>query len=362
MPSNRPTIKDVAKMASVSVGTASRVINGNSTVKPQIRARVKEAISKLNYQPNPVAQSMRTGTTRTIGVILRNLKTPVVADFIKGAEEITSPAGYALMLANNYDSPEVERSVIQAFSKRFVDGLLITVCDEENADIKPFLKELDIPIVLLDRDLGPDFDSVRVDHYSGLVKATDYLLELGHRRIALLAGSPVVYPARDSIAGFIAAHEKAGVPWDSDLVMRGGFWQRTALEETRTLLSMDNPPTAIISGGTMMLPGVLREIREFGLTIPDDISLISGYDSELAQLVTPAITAIDKDFLAVGKLGAELLLKRLNRSIPEEACSILVPSSFVIRESCSKPKTNRDDQGAGKTLSVGPRTQPEQTP
>lgn len=330
-------------MASVSVGTASRVINGNSTVKPKIRTRVKDAISQLNYQPNAVAQSMRTGTTRTIGCILRNLKTPVMADFVKGAEEITSPAGYALMLANNYDSPEVERSVIQAFSKRFVDGLLLTVCDEENADIRAFLKDQNIPIILLDRDLGSDFDSVIVDHYNGLLKATGYLLELGHRRIALLAGSPVVHPARDSIAGFIKAHEKAGLPLDSELVIRSDFWQRTAYKETCTLLAMDNPPTAIISGGTMMLPGVLRAIREVGLTVPDDISLITGYDSELAQLVTPPVTAITKDFMAVGKLGAELLLKRLNRSIPEEACSILVPSFFVERESCSKPKTNRDN-------------------
>ncbi|WP_456385675.1 LacI family DNA-binding transcriptional regulator [Profundibacter sp.] len=340
MPPNRPTIKDVAKMAAVSVGTASRVINGNSTVKPKTRARVKEAISKLNYQPNPVAQSMRTGATRTIGCILRNLKTPVMADFIKGAEEIISPAGYALMLANNYDSPQAERAVIQTFSKRFVDGLLLTVCDEEDAQILDFLKELNIPVVLLDRQLGTEFDSVIVDHSSGLVQATDYLLGLGHRRIALLAGNPVVHPSRDSIVGFIKAHEAAGLAWDPDLLICSDFWEKTAYEKTCALLALDTPPTAIISGGTMMLPGVLRAIRKVGLAIPKDISLITGYDSELAQLVSPSITAIHKDFSTVGTLGAELLLKRLNRTMTDGPCSILVPSSFVERESCSKPKAS----------------------
>ncbi|MBV1895190.1 MAG: LacI family DNA-binding transcriptional regulator [Rhodobacteraceae bacterium] len=339
MSPNRPTIRDVAKAASVSLGTASRVINGYSTVKPEIRARVTEAIKALNYMPNPMAQSMRTGSTRTIGCVLRSLKTPVMADFVKSAEQLTSPAGYALMLANNSDSAETERIILQAFSKRSVDGLLLTICDEEDTAVLPLLRELDIPIVLLDRKLGSEFDSVIVDHCSGLVQATEYLLGLGHRRIALLAGNPVVHPARDSIAGFKKAHKLAGLSWEKELVVCSDFWDSTAYAKTHALLASDNPPTAIISGGTMMLPGVLRAVRESGLKVPEDISLITGYDSELAQLVTPAITAIQKDYSAVGALGGELLLQRLNQSMIGEPRCLLVPSSFIERNSCAQPKT-----------------------
>ncbi len=340
MPSNRPTIRDVAKAASVSLGTASRVINGNSTVKPAIRIRVNEAIKALNYVPNTLAQSMRTGSTRTIGCVLRSLKTPVMADFVKGAEQQISQAGYALMLANNNNSRENERSILHTFSKRSVDGLLLTVCDDEDTEILALLRDLDIPVVLLDRKLGTEFDSVLVDHFNGLVQATGYLLELGHRRIALLAGNTVVHPARDSIAGFKKAHELADLSWDPELVVCNDFWESTAFENTKTLLLSDNPPTAIISGGTMMLPGVLRAVREIGLKVPEDISLIAGYDSELAQLVTPAITAIQKDFSIVGTLGGKLLLQRLDESLIGETRSILVPSSFIERDSCAKPGLN----------------------
>lgn len=338
MPSKKPTIRDVAKAASVSLGTASRVINGHSTVKAEIRDRVNEAIKKLNYHPNPVAQSMRTGATRTIGCILRNLKTPVMSDFVKSAEQLASLSGYALMLANHNDSPETERAILSTFSKRFVDGLLLTVCEEDNAEVIDILRNLNIPVVLLDRTLGSEFDSVIVDHCSGLIEATEYLLELGHRRIALLSGNPVVHPARDSIAGFEKAHERAGLSWDPDLIIRSDFWEATAYKETKALLASDIPPSAIISGGTMMLPGVLRAVREAGLKVPEDISLIAGYDSELAQLVTPSITALQKDFSAVGALGTELLLQRLDQSTTGSPQNILVPSSLILRDSCATPK------------------------
>jgi len=216
--------------------------------------------------------------------------------------------------------------------------LLLTVCNEDDAEVIGILRNLNIPVVLLDRTLGSEFDSVIVDHCNGLIEATGYLLELGHRRIALLSGNPVVHPARDSIAGFEKAHEIAGLSWDPDLIIRSDFWEATAYKETQALLASDTPPSAIISGGTMMLPGVLRAVREAGLKIPEDISLITGYDSELAQLVTPAITALQKDFSAVGTLGTELLLQRLDQSTTGSPRNILVPSSLILRDSCAKPK------------------------
>jgi len=337
MPDKKPTIRDVAKAASVSLGTASRVINGHTTVKPEIAKRVKEAIQALDYHPNPAAQSMRTGATRTIGCLLRNLMTPVMADFVKSAEHLISPAGYALMLANNNDTAATERKLLETFSKRHVDGLLLTVCDESDDQIKEVLKAIDIPIVLLDRKLDMDLDTVIVDHCSGMDQATRYLIGLGHRRIALLAGNPVVHPSRDSIAGYEKAHKEAGLSWDPDLVIHSDFWEETALKNARNLLAMDNPPTAIISGGTMMLPGVLRAVREAGLRVPEDISLIAGYDSELAQLVTPPVTAIRKNFSEVGTLGTELLLQRLANTTTEQRRTIVVPSTFIERESCAKP-------------------------
>jgi len=338
MARGKPTIRDVAKAAAVSLGTVSRVLNGHESVSPEIHARVVDAIRRLGYRPNAIAQSMRTNATRTIGCVVRNLTFPMMAAFVKEAEALLNEAGYAMMISSSNDSLAHERMVLELFEQRRMDGLLLTVCDEKDPVLLRVLQRINVPIVLFDRKMELDTDSVFIDHRGGVAQATTYLLDLGHRRIGLLAGNLAVHPARESLAGFEDAVAAAGATPDPALVVCDDFSVESAYRNVSGMLALDRPPTALIAGGTLMLPGVLKAIGQAGLRIPDDISLINGCESDLAEFATPAISVIRKDFGSVGTVGAKLLLDRLEGGRPKKPRRILLPTELILRGSCGHPR------------------------
>lgn len=335
----KPTIRDIAHAASVSVGTVSRVINGHKSVSPENRRRVEAVIRNFGYRPHPIAQSMRTNSTKTIGSLARNLTFPMMVGFINSAEPILNKAGYVLVFANGNDSVEHELMIIEMFLRRRMDGLLMTLCDEGSPELRKALKAVNVPMVLLDREVDLDTDTVWIDHRGGSALATDYLLDLGHRRIALLAGSMIVRPARETESGFRGAYAARGLIPAERLIVRGDFMVASAYRSTADLLAMELPPTAIIIGGTMMLPGVLRAINEAHLHIPEDISIINGCDSDLAEFATPSITVIRKDFAGMGTAAAQLLLERLGEKQPKKSKPhrIMLPAELIVRQSCAAP-------------------------
>lgn len=335
----KPTIRDIAIAASVAVGTVSRVLNGHKSVSPENRQRVEAVIRKFGYRPHPIAQSMRTNSTKMIGGLVRNLTFPMMAGFINSAEPILNKAGYVLVFANGNDSVEHELMIIEMFQRRRMDGLLVTLCDEGAPELRKALKAVNVPMILLDRELDLDTDTVWIDHRGGSALATDYLLELGHRRIALLAGNLAVRPARETEAGFRGAYAVRGLIPEERLIVHSDFMAATAYRNTADLLAMQDPPSAVIIGGTMMLPGVLRAINEAHLRIPQDISIINGCDSDLAEFAAPPIAVIRKDFAGMGTVAAQLLLERLGEAQPKKSKSrqIVLPTELIVRRSCAAP-------------------------
>lgn len=333
------TIREIADAASVSVGTVSRVLNGHKSVSPENRRRVEAVIRKFGYRPHAIAQSMRTNSTKMIGSLARNLTFPMMAGFINSAEPILNQAGYALVFANGNDSVEHELMIIEMFLRRRMDGLLMTLCDEGSAELRKALKAVNVPMILLDRELDLGTDTVWIDHRGGSVLATDYLLELGHRRIALLAGSMLVRPARETEAGFRGAYAARGLIPAERLIVRSDFMVTSAYRNTADLLAMGEPPSAIVIGGTMMLPGVLRAINEARLRIPEDVSIINGCDSDLAEFATPSITVMRKDFAGMGTVAAHLLLERLGETQAKKRKPhrIILPTELILRQSCAAP-------------------------
>lgn len=350
----KPTIRDIAHAASVSVGTVSRVLNGHKSVSPENRRRVEAVIRKFGYRPHPIAQSMRTDSTKMIGSLARNLTFPMMVGFINSAEPILNKAGYVLVFANGNDSVEHELMIIEMFLRRRMDGLLMTLCDEGSPKLRKALKAVNVPMILLDRELDLDTDTVWIDHRGGSALATDYLLELGHRRIALLAGSMVVRPARETEAGFRGAYAARGLIPAEQLIVRSDFMVASAYRSTADLLAMESPPSAIIIGGTMMLPGVLRAINEAHLRIPEDISIINGCDSDLAEFATPSITVIRKDFAGMGTVAAQLLLERLGETQPKKSKPhrIILPTELIVRQSCAAPPTVAGNKTATRRAAV----------
>lgn len=332
-----PTIHDVARVAQVAIGTVSRVLNGHKSVSEDVRRRVLKAIKKLKYEPDRVAQSMRSKSTRTVACTTRDISMPGFGAIVYSAEEVLRASGYTLLLATTDERKDRELDLLRTFQQRRVDAIILTTSNEEDAELSRHIRQLDIPVVLLDRESPAELDAVTIDHRRGVRAATEHLLGLGHTRIALLTGTPSTRPARDRIAGFKDALAHGGKRAREGIVRTGGFTAEFGFREASSLLSSADRPTAIVAGGMGMLAGVLQAIRARNLSIPNDISVIAGADSDLAALATPAVTAIRWSGTDEGRMAVQLLLNRLaNRKGPVQR--VMLSTELIIRGSCSPPK------------------------
>lgn len=332
------TIRDVATAAGVSTGTVSRVLNANATVHPDIRRKVQRAIDDLGYTPNAVAQSMRIRSTHTIGCILREINIPQLAGFVKAAHDVLDEVGFSLLISNSEGRKERERELLSRLSRRQADGVMMGPYTPVAGEFEAFLRDLDIPIVLIDRDQPDWTDAVMADHAEGMRVAVSHLLDLGHRRVALITGEAGLYPARERVRGYQEAFAARNLEPDPSLVHAGSFLPGAGFRITSALLGQRNPPTAIISGGIDMLSGVLRAVRGRGLRIPEDVSLIASGHSELAELVSPAVAIIGWDQAEVGRIAAGMLLDRIRNDGPHEPRRVLVPNEFIPRASLAPPR------------------------
>jgi len=332
-----PTIRDVALAANVAIGTVSRVLNGHKSVSDDVRARVLKAIKKLKYEPDRVAQSMRLGITRTVACATRDISMPGFGAIVNAAEETLQSSGYTLLLATTGARKERELDLLRIFQQRRVDAVIMTTSSEDDAELSRQIKKLDIPVVLLDREHPKELDAVTLDHRSGIRAATEYLQGLGHTRIALLTGKPSTRPGRERIAGCKEALAAAGKRAGQGIIKTGGFSAEFGFREASLLLSSSAPPTAIIAGGMAMLSGVLQAIRARGLTIPDDISVVAGADSDLAALTTPAVTAVRWSGTDEGRMAVQLLLNRLGGNRKGPVQRVMLSTELVPRASCAPP-------------------------
>lgn len=350
------TIREVAVEAGVSLGTASRVINRRADVNPEMKRRVERAIEKLGYTPNAVAQSMRLQSTHTIGILIRDFSSPAFISFANVAQSLLFQAGYVPLLAGYDDKPQRELEILNAFAHRRIDGLVVTTSSDSNPDLVAARLRLGVPTILFDRDPDDVNDTIAIEHRDGIKQAVRYLFQLGHRRVALLTGQRAVRPARERLSGFKEAFADAGESLDARLVRAGSFSAEFALAETIDLLRAPTPPTAIIAGGVNMLPGVLRGVRFCGLKVPDDVSVISSTNPEIAELVSPAITELRVDYAAIGRRASELMLGRLMHGIEGPPRVLRFDTSLIQRDSCGPPpgkRTRSVSGGKGTTSARG---------
>ena len=345
--SNGLTIRDVAKAAGVSLGTVSRVLNQHETVSADIRQRVERAIRSLGYTPNAVAQSMRSQHTRTVGCIIRDINLPALAAFVRAAHDVLFQAGYVLLLTNSEGQRHREMELVSLLSSRKADALIIAHHSEQDEQLHSMLKSAEIPVVLVDREYPTWADAVMVDHRNGVRRATEHLLQLGHRRISLITGSTNLFPARERIAGFEAAHKAFGVKLIPELIRKESFLSDYAFQQTSILASMKSPPTAIVAGGIDVLPGILRALRTRGLSVPKDVSIVAASDSDLAQLSNPPITVESWDYAEVGRIAAQLVLERINHAGSNDPKRVIVPAELIQRGSCGPPAARRKAKRAG---------------
>ncbi|MEX2519600.1 MAG: LacI family DNA-binding transcriptional regulator [Paracoccaceae bacterium] len=333
----RNTIKDVAAAAGVSVGTASRALNRRGRVSEATIARVTSAAEKLGYEPDAIAQSLRLKSTKVVGMLVTDISNPFFAGVIRAAEARLQQAGYALLIGNTDNDWRREKYLVDLFRRRRVDGLIIGPCEKEDPEMFAFLGGEDLRIVGFDRDVGDTQSALHVDHRGAAQEATRHLLALGHRRIALLSSSHLVRPGRERIAGYSEALRHHGVEVREDLIRARKSSMEFVLSEALSLMTLRPAPTAFLCLGTRIMAGVLQGLRQNGWRVPEDVSVLSVGDSDLARLYSPSITSISWDLKSVGEVLAELMLRELGSEKAEAPERVLMPTRLIERESCAAP-------------------------
>jgi LacI family transcriptional regulator len=334
----RPGMRHVAKAAGVAMSTVSRVLSGHPDVSPHMRERVMRAVAELSYEPDFLAQSLRRGATFSVGFSVSDISNPVIAQIALGAEEVLRNAGYSMFVMNSENDPTRDAANARYLQNRRVDGLILFVGSERNKATNDLLARLEIPIVVIDRDLPKRVraSAVLLNHRIGMATAVGYLLDFGHRRIGLVSWPMNLRPGRERFAGLEHAYTSRKLP-PTFLHVAGPLTADQAEMATDELLDRPDPPTALIAGANQLLIGCLRALIKRGLHPGEDLALVTCDEVPLAELYTPPIAAIARDNVATGGTAADLLLRRLNGQA--EPLTMVLGTTFIPRASCMPPRS-----------------------
>ncbi len=332
----RASMREVADLADVAISSVSRVLSGHPDVSVTMRDRVLAAVAQLEYEPDFLAQSLRRGQTLSVGFVLADISNPLMADIVLGAEAVLRGSGYSLLLMDSENRADMDIAHIRFFLSRRVDGMILSLSNDADAGVRELLAGLDVPFVLVDRTLPAEYHASAVynDHAAGMAEATRHLVELGHRHIGLITGSLAMLPGRERVEGMHRALGASRHPVTT-IEVPGSFSAEHGREATRHILEADPRPTAIIAGGNQILIGCLEAIQAAGLQVGRDISLVTCDDVPLSQLYQPPIASIGRDTVGLGRVAAELLLRRLTEDGHPE--TVIMPTSFTPRPSVTTP-------------------------
>lgn len=336
MATKTTTIYDVADLAGVSPTTVSRYLNGD---RVRTSESIRAAIRELGFAPSRAARSLKLGLTHSVGVVVPDVTNPFFAAVVKGAESISRQGAYNIFLCNTEESSEREESVLRDLVGR-VDGIILAPATEPGS-ISPTLRNAGVPIVFLDREVrdSDGFDSVLVDNEGGMRAAAEHLLALGHTRIALISGPLDTTPGRGRHDGFVTTLADAGIDIDPSLVQMGDFRQEGGYQAALRLLALERPPTAIVSANNLMTVGALRALHAMRTRVPDDVSVVGFDDLDLAELLAPPLTVVDRPTDEQGALAMRLLLNRLEAGDVTLARRIVLDTQLLVRGSTGPPST-----------------------
>lgn len=341
------SIRDVARLAGVSLGSASRVLNGASNVTPDVRQRVEEAVRTLGYRPNHVARSLRSRSSKTVGMMFTDLSNPLYARVFQAVESRLRSAGYMPLLANSLSVAEREVELMGVFQSRAMDGVIITPGNERDPRVIAAVRELPMPTIIYDRDIDVERDCLLVEHGPAVRDLVSRLIGLGHRRIALILSQNDSRPINRRIEGFRAGFEAHRLKTPEDLILRLPTVMSPAFDAVDAALAGPRPPTAIVALGTNMLGDVLNAIRARRLRIPRDISVVSMGDPDFVRSNQPSISTLRTDTDEVANGLVDLLLDRFRSGNHAPPRQVLVMPSYIERGSCAAaPAVERKRKGA----------------
>jgi LacI family transcriptional regulator len=330
MPKN-VTIVDVAHEAGVSYATVSRVINNLDHVKPDKRERVLRAMTRLGYTPNQQARSLAGGRSQVIGLVVRDLGTGYIGEIVRGIDDELAAAQYDMMLYTTHRRKTKESVYVTSLAQGMTDGLLLVLPENIETYLQT-LRQRHFPFVLIDHQGTGETESVGATNRQGGYDATQYLIKLGHCRIGFITGSLDLGCARDRLAGYKAALIDWGLSIDPALIQEGDFQQPRGFACAQVLLSLPDQPTAIFVSNDVMAFGVMEAVRDRGLRIPDDVSIIGFDDIPQAASVYPPLTTIRQPLAEMGATATRMLLELINNP-DQPAQRIELPTELIVRAS-----------------------------
>ncbi|MBA7630667.1 Ribose operon repressor [subsurface metagenome] len=330
-----PTIKDVANLAGVHPSTVSRVINDDSRISEKTKNKVLLIIKKLGYTPNAIARGLKTKRTHTLGMLIPDITNPFFAEIARGVEDAANKNNFNVILCNTDDKLKKERTYLEILRGKRVDGLILGTAHIRDKSILE-LEKKKFPYILVSRNIeGLDKNCVIVDDVAGGIIVTEYLIKLGHRRIAHITGPLTVRAAINRLEGYKFALEKHQIEYKEELAEEGDFRINGGYQAMKKFLKLSKPPTAIFAANDLLALGAIQAIQKKKYHIPEDFCIIGFDDIRLASFVYPPLTTIRQPMLEMGALAVKMLLKIIEEGEFNQKKEVLVPK-LIIRESCRK--------------------------
>jgi LacI family transcriptional regulator len=337
MKKKAPTMRDVARLAEVSVATVSAVANGTAVVSPKRAERVRKAMEALDFHPDQIARSLKTGRTQVLGMIVPDVTNPFYPEVIVGAEEIARASNYSVMLCNANEDPKQEQQQLNTLFSHRVDGVLIA-CSDPAISLDRLMRRR-FPIVCFDR-IPPGFqgDTVATDNFQGAYEATRHLISLGHERIAILAGRSNLSTHSSRLEGFRRAMADAHLPVHDEFCWPGGMQIDAGYDVGRQLFALRRRPTAVFCTNNKLLLGLVRAMVESAIRCPEDISIVGFDDFTWTENFHPRLTTVAQPARELGRKAMQLLIERVENTVEEfPPRQVVLQQELKVRDSSTHP-------------------------
>lgn len=333
------TIRDVARHAGVSISTVSLALNGTGPVSDETRARIDAAVAAVRYSPNLMAQNLKRGQSKLVGMVLGDAGNPFFGRLFGTIDRQISDDEHMLIVANLDSHPDRELRTLNLLKRHRVAGIIMTPL-RNDPEFAAYLNEIDVPVVLVDQDVdGTSLDFVTSDHHRATEMLSEYLIRLGHRRIAYIGGQQDSWVATRRLQGFRAAMADAGLPIEPEFEIVANYSAELAYENVMRLMSATERPTAILAANNYMAIGALQAVNDLGFRCPDDVS-IAGIDVvPWSSIVMPRITTVEQPIEELARVASIWMMERVRgEAVPraERRCHVAEPK-LVIGHSCAPP-------------------------
>lgn len=334
MINKRITIKKIAQLSDVSAMTVSRVINNDPRVKEETRQKILKLIEKYKYRPNPRARAFARNRTKLIGIIIPSINSTFFCELTRGVEDNTYERGYSIAMCSTDDKLEKTETYVNQMIDAGVDGIIYCSSRLRETIVEKLVAER-FPVVLAVRKMeSENYNYVVLDNFKGAKDITEYLLGLGHRKVAIITGPSYISTGLDRLNGYKAALKEKGIKPVQSYIFQGAFARSTGFEGARNLLALPDPPEAILAATDDITLGAIDAIVEKGLRIPQDIALVGFDDTALVSSKMIQLTTVDHRQYQMGNMASQILIDYIEREETDYIHKVVLEPRIIRRKTC----------------------------